>query len=232
MTATVDVRGDHKVVRARHSCGSGKLPVKTQRSKFIVKDTLGKNTSASSGLPSKLPSLRKWAVLKPYNCFDTLINVSCLDCLYTWQCTVASFIESTWQWHLNVTVIPGELARSECSESGGLPGTLRIQNVSNFIVDNSLCIQNTQAQNAFHPSKTTTYFLPSLKLGIQQSEYICILFSFTLKFCFGCPMMFFIRPKHVAMFGDRGSTVVKVLCHKSEGRWFDSRWCHWNLLVT
>ena len=24
---------------------------------------------------------------------------------------------------------------------------------------------------------------------------------------------------------DRGSTVVKVLCHKSEGRWFDPRWC-------
>jgi hypothetical protein len=26
--------------------------------------------------------------------------------------------------------------------------------------------------------------------------------------------------------GDRGGTVVKVLCYKSEGRWFDSRWCH------
>jgi len=23
------------------------------------------------------------------------------------------------------------------------------------------------------------------------------------------------------MFGDRGSTVFKVLCYKSEGRWFD-----------
>jgi len=23
--------------------------------------------------------------------------------------------------------------------------------------------------------------------------------------------------------GDRGSTVIKVLCYKSEGRWFDSR---------
>jgi len=26
---------------------------------------------------------------------------------------------------------------------------------------------------------------------------------------------------------DRGSTVVKVLCYKSEGRWFDPSWCHW-----
>ena len=31
---------------------------------------------------------------------------------------------------------------------------------------------------------------------------------------------------------DRVSTVVKVLCYKSEGRWFDSRWCHWNFSLT
>ena len=32
--------------------------------------------------------------------------------------------------------------------------------------------------------------------------------------------------------GDRGNTVVKVLCYKSEGRWFDSRWCSWNFSLT
>ena len=32
--------------------------------------------------------------------------------------------------------------------------------------------------------------------------------------------------------GDRGGTVVKVLYYKSEGRWFDSRWCHWNFSWT
>jgi len=31
---------------------------------------------------------------------------------------------------------------------------------------------------------------------------------------------------------DRGSSVDKVLCYKSEGRWFDSRWCHWNFSLT
>ena len=31
---------------------------------------------------------------------------------------------------------------------------------------------------------------------------------------------------------DRGGTVVKVLCYKSEGRWLDSRWCHWNFSLT
>ena len=32
--------------------------------------------------------------------------------------------------------------------------------------------------------------------------------------------------------GDRGSTVVKALCYKSEGRWFDSRLCHWYYSLT
>jgi len=27
---------------------------------------------------------------------------------------------------------------------------------------------------------------------------------------------------------DRGGTVVKMLCYKSEGRWFDPSWCHWD----
>ena len=27
--------------------------------------------------------------------------------------------------------------------------------------------------------------------------------------------------------GDRGSTVVKVLWYKSDGRWFDPSWCQW-----
>jgi len=27
--------------------------------------------------------------------------------------------------------------------------------------------------------------------------------------------------------GDLGSTVVKVLCYKSKGRWFDPSWCQW-----
>jgi len=26
--------------------------------------------------------------------------------------------------------------------------------------------------------------------------------------------------------GDRGGTVVKVLCYKSEGYWFDPSWSH------
>jgi len=32
--------------------------------------------------------------------------------------------------------------------------------------------------------------------------------------------------------GDRGSTVVKTLYYKSEGRWLDPSWCHWNFSLT
>jgi hypothetical protein len=31
---------------------------------------------------------------------------------------------------------------------------------------------------------------------------------------------------HTFHWGHRGVTVFKVLRYKSEGRWFDSRWCH------
>ena len=33
-------------------------------------------------------------------------------------------------------------------------------------------------------------------------------------------------------FRDSGITVVKVLCYKSEGRWFDPGWCQWNFSLT
>ena len=32
--------------------------------------------------------------------------------------------------------------------------------------------------------------------------------------------------------GDRGGRVVKVLCYKSKGRWFDPSWCHWKFSLT
>ena len=36
-----------------------------------------------------------------------------------------------------------------------------------------------------------------------------------------------ITGSYEVLVGDCGSTVVKALCYKSVGRWFDPRWCHW-----
>ena len=55
---------------------------------------------------------------------------------------------------------------------------------------------------------------------VQPSEFLCILFT---------NLTYFI---YIYIYGDCDGTVVKVLCYKSEGRWFDSRWCHWNFSLT
>ena len=31
---------------------------------------------------------------------------------------------------------------------------------------------------------------------------------------------------------ESGGTMVKVLCYKSEGRWFEPSWYHWNFSLT
>ena len=41
-----------------------------------------------------------------------------------------------------------------------------------------------------------------------------------------------LRNKQKRVTYYRGGTVVKVLRYKSEGRWFDSRWFHWNFSLT
>jgi len=43
------------------------------------------------------------------------------------------------------------------------------------------------------------------------------------------PMHIFVKNFGIVSHydGDRGSTVAKVLCYKSEGRWFDPSWCQW-----
>ena len=49
-----------------------------------------------------------------------------------------------------------------------------------------------------------------------------------VHFCLEFTLMMYIA----ILIGDRGSTVVKVLCYKSEGRWFDPSWCYWNSSLT
>jgi hypothetical protein len=41
-----------------------------------------------------------------------------------------------------------------------------------------------------------------------------------------------IAERGIQKLWQRGGTVVKVLCYKSEGRWFDFRWCHGNFSLT
>ena len=46
-------------------------------------------------------------------------------------------------------------------------------------------------------------------------------------------MLFFDNTTNVCLLlGGLWCTVVKVVHYKSEGCWFDSRWCHWNFSLT
>ena len=56
-------------------------------------------------------------------------------------------------------------------------------------------------------------FLPNLYVGTVEKIFLLFYFSYYI------------------VVGDRGSTVVKVLCYKSEGRWFDPSWCQWNFFI-
>ena len=43
---------------------------------------------------------------------------------------------------------------------------------------------------------------------------------------------FLFYKKFIICLYNRGGTVVKVPCCKSEGRWFDPSWFHWNFSLT
>ena len=56
-----------------------------------------------------------------------------------------------------------------------------------------------------------------------------VLWRRTLTIKLSVPKLSLQRPISISTNhkGDCGTTVVKVLCYKSEGRWFDPSWCHW-----
>jgi len=66
---------------------------------------------------------------------------------------------------------------------------------------------------------------------IFQNSFFAILHTPWILF-YLLPRQIFIKWDDLFTVGDRDSTVVKVLCYKSEGRWFDPIWCHWNFSLT
>jgi hypothetical protein len=70
-------------------------------------------------------------------------------------------------------------------------------------------------------------FTHTLPFMFRSSEwYLRLMSSDEHKTC----LFIYFRP--YILYVDRGGTVVKVLCYKSQGRWSDSRWCHWNFSLT
>ena len=60
---------------------------------------------------------------------------------------------------------------------------------------------------------------------VSNIFYVCHLYCHWRIVRGYCPRRIFAFVQEY--LGDRGSTVVKVLCYKSECRWFDPSWCQW-----
>ena len=76
-----------------------------------------------------------------------------------------------------------------------------------------------------HPSSGACDLFVELFHGFYCSGSKCV--GVTLWFrCGGVVSVCRLRPHASAC------TVVKVLCYKSEGRWFDPTWCQWNFSLT
>ena len=63
-------------------------------------------------------------------------------------------------------------------------------------------------------------------------EFLLHFYGFHLNLPLVCVCVCVCVRVRVCIYGAHGSTVVKVLCYKSEGRWFDPSWCHWNFSLT
>jgi hypothetical protein len=86
-----------------------------------------------------------------------------------------------------------------------VPKYHNMENADTLVFKQALCIEAV-----FISYICTSHFL----MGHQAVESAVCKWGYYYYYCY------------YSLTVDRGGTVVKVLCYKSEGRWFDSRWCH------
>ena len=79
---------------------------------------------------------------------------------------------------------------------------------------------------------TPTYHLCTICVTptVVSAPGACVACTIIATFVYN--KVFHVSQNISSINGYRGSTVVKVLCYKLEGRWFDPSWCHWNVSLT
>ena len=88
------------------------------------------------------------------------------------------------------------------------------------------------------PAKVTRIRFNAMQSGLNYIVYsvkMSVYFNRTVSFNSRSTVLYVLKTVFILVLfnnGDRGNTVVKVLCYKSEGRWFDPSWCHWNFSLT
>ena len=79
---------------------------------------------------------------------------------------------------------------------------------------------------------TTNILLPPPNVGSKAAAYTAVALSLLTWRIWWAASNASNFKVYYLLTGDRGSTVVKVLCNKSESSWFDPRWCHWKFSLT
>jgi len=122
------------------------------------------------------------------------------------------------QWPVNLTsncpLVPWRCVLKHIFIREGKTAQTVAENIRRYIY---LSINQLDAQNLFH---IKFYFMPVhvSSTCAHHQEVKIVLHSLWYHHTYRWP----------SRARDRGSTVVKVLCYNSEGRWFDRSWCQWN----
>ena len=127
-------------------------------------------------------------------------------------CFTISFISCLYMFRAHVLII----RRSKLHYTAS--GIITLKQVS------GLKLLKYNSINMIHRSKIYVWIFRVWLLCIAYCKHVmsCWCYVYPVK----------LIKKVLCLFVDRGSTVVKVLCYKSEGRWFDPSWCNLNFSLT
>jgi hypothetical protein len=89
------------------------------------------------------------------------------------------------------------------------------------------CGEDTRVSTGLAIMLYITCYTDSIKLNLTCYYGFFFLVMYIYKIFFNCKGFQTFFPGLLLNKGARGGVVVEALRHKPEGRWFDSRRCHW-----
>jgi hypothetical protein len=133
------------------------------------------------------------------------------------------FLEK-FKTHFVFNSLPPPLRKS-CRLLGNVEKYFRAGQATDDIMAQALCMLDTYGYKHTLRISIPTYCV-SIATVVTRTRLNITLYIHFLS------CLYLIAPVLFNLGTADGGTVVKALCYKSEGRWFYSRWCHWNFPLT